>query len=333
MEDINEKQEELSEKKEIELFSKNEVEDYGNRDLSKPVRSYMPSAFISAALPLRDVKKSCFSRKYNNISLYLTGAPKVPFGVYGRLLLSILTTHAVVDKKTDKGTVVIRYDNIQTLVDEMLVEKQRGKKVIEQLELFAKSSFIFEEKLKERVSKSLFPEFESDDTNFKATWHSYGNMPFLEGFRYLTLEDSTGNKKNISFEVVLNEKFVKLCENHSVPIDYSVYSQISSPLGKDLYAWFVYRNNSLDTDKPLFIPRKSLVEQFMPVGEGAKDKKAMERNNYNLIKERVEEIKEKYYPHLDVTFDKDGNGMTLHRSPNVISTEEKRYMLVTSLGK
>ena len=158
-------------------------------------------------------------------------------------------------------------------------------------------------------------------------------MPFLEGFRYLTLEDSTGNKKNISFEVVLNEKFVKLCENHSVPIDYSVYSQISSPLGKDLYAWFVYRNNSLDTDKPLFIPRKSLVEQFMPVGEGAKDKKAMERNNYNLIKERVEEIKEKYYPHLDVTFDKDGNGMTLHRSPNVISTEEKRYMLVTSLGK
>ena len=314
------------EENQIELFSKNEL-----LDISKPqqVRSYLPSAFIAAALPLRDIKKTCFLRKYNNVSLYLNGAPKVPFGVYGRLLLSILTTHAVIDTKNDNGTVRIVYENLQHLIDEMKVEKQRGKKVVEQLELFAKSTFVFEEKVKQKMNSDFFPEFQTNDSTVEATWQNYGNMPFMDGFRYLTLEDTNGNKKNIAFEVVLNEKFVRLCADHSVPIDYTVYSSIQSPLGKDLYAWIVYRNNAINND-PVHVSRTQLVEQFIPVAQGVKDQKAMERNNFNLIKERLLEIKEKYYPNLNVIFDSDGGGITLLKSNQIIKPNDQRYMLVTS---
>ena len=102
----------VSPEKELIAVSKNELLSY---------RSYIPSIFISAALPLRDVNKTIFDRKYNNITLHLTSPNKVPYGKYGRLLLSVLTTHAVQSKNnlnTD-GTVTLHYDTLQSLLNEM----------------------------------------------------------------------------------------------------------------------------------------------------------------------------------------------------------------------
>ena len=87
-----------------ELFGKSALDELTNENLpalieddpEKRLRSFLSSPFISASLPLKDVNKNIFKRKYNNISLSLAStADKVPFGKYGRLLLTILTTHAV----------------------------------------------------------------------------------------------------------------------------------------------------------------------------------------------------------------------------------------------
>ena len=45
------------------------------------------------------------------------------------------------------------------------------------------------------------------------------------------------NKKSIGFKIVLSEKFTQLSQEHAVPINYTVYKQIKSVVGKDLYTY------------------------------------------------------------------------------------------------
>ena len=208
-------------------------------------RSYIPSDFILASLPLRDVKAPSFSRKMNNVELFLTGSGNVPYGKYARLLLSVLTTHAVLAKENKE--LVIKYDKIISLTDEMLLPKQRGKEIREQLMLFSLSSFQFREKISKRISKSLFAEFNNEKGNFEAVWNSHGNIPFMKSLSWIDLNDEN-TKENVaaySFQIELSQQFVELCKNHSVPIDYTVYSSISSALGKDIYAWLDSRGEFL----------------------------------------------------------------------------------------
>ena len=86
--------------KSLVKFSANELFEETETNLPQK-RSFLPSVFISAALPLRDTKRNVFIRKYNNITMKLSGAERVPYGKYGRLLLSILTTHAVQEKNKE----------------------------------------------------------------------------------------------------------------------------------------------------------------------------------------------------------------------------------------
>ena len=61
--------------------------------------SYLPALFTTASLPFRNVNKTVFVRKgTKGITLKLTSPFNVPYGRYGRLLLSVLTTHAVINK-------------------------------------------------------------------------------------------------------------------------------------------------------------------------------------------------------------------------------------------
>ena len=309
--------------KELIAVSRNELLSY---------RSYIPSIFISAALPLRDVNKTIFDRKYNNITLHLTSPNKVPYGKYGRLLLSVLTTHAVQSKNSlnPDGTVTLRYDTLQSLLNEMQLPKQRSGEIKEQLNRFKSSTFIYEEEITKVAQKSLFPEY--FDANDKGTViakkFSTGNMVFIDSMQYVQLDDGSSDKRSIAFTIVLNNKFVNLCKEHSVPIDYSVYKEISSALGKDLYAWLVYRNNGLSEDKPVFVPRDRLVEQFMPVSEESDPKIA--NVNYSRIIEQIKEIKEKYYPELKVNIDSGGTGITLYKSPTPVLQDDVRYALISS---
>ena len=99
-------------------------------------------------------------------------------------------------------------------------------------------------------------------------------------------------------------------------------------MGKDIYAWLVYRNNGIE--KPTFIPREKLVEQFMPVNEELDKLATMKAfsNNYNKILSLIKEIKEKYYNELNIGLD--DSGITLYKSPTPILKDDTRYALITS---
>ena len=294
-------------------------------------RSYMPSPFIAAALPARDVKKNVFVRKYNNITLRLTGGIKVPFGKYGRLLLTILTTHAVINKNTNKDKpVVISYKSLNQLMKELQLPTSRCNNIKEQLECFANASFIFEERIMKVTQSSLFKDLLDEDSKIedevKATKVSTGVIPFIKTLQYVELEDRKGEKQNVAINIELSEDFANFSKEHSVPIDYTVYKSITSAIGKDLYAWFVYRNNSIK--EPLYISREALVNQFMPVDEHSN--KDQFRTNWAYLKDQIKILQEKFYPELKVSFDSDNLGLTFYKSKAPIASDDKRYILVTA---
>ena len=315
-----------------ELFPLEEIKSHSKKELQ--YRSYMSSPFIAASLPLKDVKKNLFTRTYNNISLTLTSDTKVPFGKNGRLLLSILTTHAVLKKNKPGEPVVLEYKSLQNLLDELQLPKQRGKEIKEQLECFSGSTFVFKEKRTKLSEAYLFEEFMPTEEQIygkvTATLHSTGIVPFFESMQYVDLEDEKSNKKSIGFKIVLSEKFTQLSQEHAVPINYTIYKQIKSVVGKDLYTWFVYRNNSIKEGEPLHISRRALVDQFMPVKGNKEGYESEERVNWNYLKEQINTIKDKYYPDLKVSINSTNDGITFYKSKPVIEGNDSRYMLVTS---
>lgn len=269
----------------------------------KHFQAYVPSPFIVAGLPARDVKTLPFKRKYNNITLTLNGIEHVPYGKYGRLLLSIITTHAVLSKNSGTQTVTIEYNSLSQLLKELQLPRTRGKEIRDQLEYFSKAAFIFEEKQTIRTKNSYLKDlFDPDDfellaEDVKATKVSTGVIPFMSQFHCIDVTDSV-TKGTVAISIELSEQFTKYSREHSVPIDYTVYSEISSPIGKDLYSWLLYRCNSLCDNEPLFIPAKLLIEQFMPVGEGSA--RNQEWRNYDYLKDLILKIKEKYLPSLNI---------------------------------
>lgn len=303
-----------------------------HEEIKPRFRGYLASPFIAAALPLKDVNKPVFERKYNNIILRLTSDSKVPFGRYGRLLLSILTTHAVIEKNSkNDGPVTLTYRTLQELLDELQLPKQRGKDIKEQLECFAGASFVFKEKRTKVTQKLLFKDFYEDGEKMEgevtATQFTTGIVPFFESMQYIDLKEKGRDRKSVGITIILSEKFRQLSQVHSVPIDYTAYKEISSAVGKDLYAWFVYKNNSL-TDEPVFIQRSALVNQFLPLKEN--NYESEERVNWNTIKEQINLIKKKYYQNLNVSIAQDNSGITLSKSEPVILENDTRYVLVTS---
>lgn len=298
----------------------------------KHLRSYLPSSFIAAGLPSRDTGKPVFVRKYNNITMKLTSGNKVPYGKYGRLLLTVLTTHAVICKNTNPNEPVeINYKSLSQLLKELQLPSSRSNDIKEQLECFSQCSFIFEEKVEKILQTSLFYDYldemkEDFADEVKATKVSTGIIPFMKRMQYVELEDRKGEKQHVGLTVVLSEEFAKFSQEHSVPIDYTVYKNISSAIGKDLYAWLVYRNNNLKGS--LFISREALVSQFMPVDDSSHPDQL--RTNYEYLKDQIKIIREKYFKDLKVEFDVSGYGITLYKSKAPIAVEDKRYILVTA---
>lgn len=294
----------------------------------KHVRSYIPSPFIVAGLPARDVKNLPFQRKYNGITLTLNGADHVPYGKYGRLLLTILTTHAVLNKNSGEGTVTIEYKSLSSLLKELQLPKQRGKDIRDQLEYFANSAFIFNSvqttKGKKSTLKDLFSQEEYDQLSpeVKMTHSTSGMIRFMEYFSCIDVE-SDNHTNSAAITIKLSSEFSRYSQEHSVPIDYTIYKSITSPIGKDLYSWLMYRCNSL-CDSELFIPQQALIDQFMPV-----DNESAGQNwrNYEYLKERIQEIKAKYCPELNVFFEKGG---ILLKKSNLPDLKNQYYVLVTA---
>lgn len=333
---MSQEKESLLAKRKSATNEKDLSELFTGKDADRLLKSFLSSPFIAASLPLKDVNKNLFKRKYNNFTLSLAStADKVPFGKYGRLLLTILTTHAVVGKHvTDDGSVIIQYDSIRQLLKEMQLSAGRSNDIKRQLEYFSKSTFVFEEKRTSVVQKSLFKDLlekdgiSSSSDKIQATLVSSGVIPFMEAMQYIELKEADREGKQYCISMRLSPAFVKFSKKHAVPINYTVYKKISSAVGKDIYAWLIYRNNSLKENESVFIPSSTLVEQFMPVKDGGHLNQ--ERTNYNYILEQIRLIKDKYYSNLNVKVNSDGDGITLLKSVSHLPTDNFRYVLVTA---
>lgn len=299
----------------------------------KRVIGFLPSFFTTASLPLRNVNRSTFVRRGSNgISLTLTAMENVPFGRYGRLLLSILTTHAVISK--EKGVpVFIEYASMADLLKEMQLPKQRGKDIREQLECFTGATFSFSQKLKTQQNPNLFADMYEQGTLPKkpveVTTFTTGTIRFTEAVQFKEINDGVDNKIG-AFKIVLPAEFASFCQSHAVPIDYSVYKEISSASGKDLYAWLVYRNNGMSPKDTVFVPREKLVEQFMQ--SDGKDDNLVKSESvyYSRILDELKKIKAKYYPEVKFSIDPKGAGITLYKSPTPVIKNDMRYALVTT---
>ena len=87
--------------------------------------AYLPGLFTTASLPFRNVNKTVFVRKGSNgITLKLTSPINVPYGRYGRLLLSVLTTHAVINKAKGPGPVYMEYAKLGDLLKGTSITKK-----------------------------------------------------------------------------------------------------------------------------------------------------------------------------------------------------------------
>lgn len=300
------------------------------REVKKQI-GYIPSFFTTASLPFKNVHKPVFVRKSSQgLTLTLTSPKNVPFGKYGRLLLSILTTHAVI-AKNKPGPVFIEYNSMSDLLKELQLPKQRGKDIKEQLECFSNAAFAFEQRVEEVKAGYLFKELYEDgdypkeDVSVRTV--TTGNIRFTTGVQYTEVTDLLKKDTRTGyFKILLSDEFAGFCQKHAVPIDYTVYKEIASPIGKDLYAWLVYRNHSIK--EPVFIPRHRLVEQFIPVEKGQDPN--LVNVNYARIIELLTEIKQKYYPNLNLDINKDGSGITLRKSPTPVIENDPRYALITA---
>ena len=293
--------------------------------------SYIPGLFTTASLPFKNVKKTVFTRKGSQgLTLTLTSPFNVPFGRYGRLLLTVLTTHAVLSKEKNVP-VMIEYNSLSELLKEMQLPRQRGKDIKEQLDCFTNATFAFTHKETTLRSSYLFKDIYEDGnypkSDVEVTTKTTGSIRFTTGVQFQEVDDKISEKKYGNFKIVISAEFASFCQKHAVPIDYGVYKSISSAVGKDIYAWLVFRNNGLKDS--VFIPRNKLVEQFMPVTE---DKDPNTVNvNYAFIINQINEIKKKYYKELRVDIDSQGSGITLYKSPTPIIKDDTRYALITSM--
>ena len=292
--------------------------------------AYLPSFFTTASLPFKNMHKTVFVRKGSQgLTLTLTSPKNVPFGKYGRLLLSVLTTHAVISKNTE-GPVLIEYASLSDLLKELQLPKQRGKDIREQIECFANASFAFEQRVEELQAaylfKDLYPngDYPKKDVTVKTV--TTGNIRFTTGVQYKEIESEIKEAMVGRFKIILSDEFTAFCQKHAVPIDYEVYKEIGSPIGKDIYAWLVYRNNA-NFDQ-VFIPRHRPVEQFIPVEEGKNPN--LVNVNYARITELLKEIKEKFYKEVKFEINKDGSGITLFKSPTPVLKKDPRYALITA---
>ena len=293
--------------------------------------SYIPGLFTTASLPFKNVKKTVFTRKGSQgLTLTLTSPFNVPFGRYGRLLLTVLTTHAVLSKEKNVP-VMIEYNSLSELLKEMQLPRQRGKDIKEQLDCFTNATFAFTHKETTLRSSYLFKDIYEDGnypkSDVEVTTKTTGSIRFTTGVQFQEVDDKIPEKKYGNFKIVISAEFASFCQKHAVPIDYGVYKSISSAVGKDIYAWLVFRNNGLKDS--VFIPRNKLVEQFMPVTE---DKDPNTVNvNYAFIINQINEIKKKYYKELRVDIDSQGSGITLYKSPTPVIKDDTRYALITSM--
>ena len=173
--------------------------------------SYIPGLFTTASLPFKNVKKTVFTRKGSQgLTLTLTSPFNVPFGRYGRLLLTVLTTHAVLSKEKNVP-VMIEYNSLSELLKEMQLPRQRGKDIKEQLDCFTNATFAFTHKETTLRSSYLFKDIYEDGnypkSDVEVTTKTTGSIRFTTGVQFQEVDDKISEKNTeiskLSFQLNL----------------------------------------------------------------------------------------------------------------------------------
>ena len=178
--------------------------------------SYIPGLFTTASLPFKNVKKTVFTRKGSQgLTLTLTSPINVPFGRYGRLLLTVLTTHAVLSKEKNVP-VMIEYNSLSELLKEMQLPRQRGKDIKEQLDCFTNATFAFTHKETTLKSGYLFKDIYEDGNypkkDVEVTTKTTGSIRFTTGVQFQEIDDKVTEKKYGNFKIVISAEFANFCQ-------------------------------------------------------------------------------------------------------------------------
>jgi hypothetical protein len=209
---------------------------------------FMARALVIATMPYKDPKVDAFTRTNGDFRLRIVAGYEggVPYGIYPRLLMSWVTTEAVI-----KGSPVIELgDSLRTFLRDVLDLRSNGggargssTRVSEQMKrLFGslvtaqytggldkrgftlKNVLIADDlDLDEEEMRGLDGEAGGDESQL---WTPQG-------------EHEAGQWRS---QVRLSGRFFQECVTNPVPIDLRAYKSLrGSPLAMDVYTWLTYR--------------------------------------------------------------------------------------------
>lgn len=199
---------------------------------------YMARAMITATMPYKDPKERVFTRRNGNFQLEILAGYEggVPYGIYPRLLMSWLTTEAVLTK----SPTIQLGDSLSHFLREVLEIRTitggangTGTRVTEQMKrLFgAFVSARYEAKDALDRSWSLKNVMIADHVKLKEASGDYLWKP--------QAPEDMGKWKS---EVRLSENFFREIVDRPVPIDLRAYKALRKvPLAMDIYCWLTYR--------------------------------------------------------------------------------------------
>ena len=301
------------------------------RDGRKDVlRAFLPSNFVYFPLPLKSTDKSVskYEREYNNFKMVMKGDKGIPGGKIGRELLAFFTTEAVKNGSSG-GDIELNFDSLTQLNSVLGIKRGSSfETTTDMIEKFAYTSVSFFRKRNDVYRKGEIQGYltngeradlakRAEEKNVIQLKEMY-NMFFFKKYGELSIEkDKARSGEAISVNIVLSEAFVKMVSEHPIKINWNIYKEIKSSLEKDMYVWFVYRNNGRFPAEGIHIPRNKIIGQF---GFGQKDtgKGLEEKRVYQYIMEAIRNIKKKYLNEMDFEEVKDcrgyGNGILLKKS-------------------
>lgn len=198
---------------------------------------YIPSLLVQSPLPVRDPKRIEFVRRSGNQEIKLISSPGVPFGHTGRMTLALSVTDAIRNHspKVELGTVASWLSRLETASS----GGERGSigRVKDQFNRIAKTQITMTMLKKTEhgtIEKSKFLQIGEDLELFWDSRVSLSEMPTL-------------------FEnyLLFDPRFYDYLVNHAVPVDLAVYDKFQKPLFQDIYAWLVWKLNSLEAPLPL----------------------------------------------------------------------------------
>ena len=205
---------------------------------------YMARALVQATIPHKKVVGSEFTRKNGAFVLSILAPSTIglPYGSIPRLLISWLTTEAVLTKKRT----ICLGNTLSSFMQKLGLVPTGGRwgsiiRLKEQTKRLFTSSISCSYEIAEREGEKGFRIVDSHDI-----WWTPKNL------NQTSLFDST---------VTLSETFFNEISNNPVPIDLRVLQELKrSPLALDIYCWLTYRMSYLK--KISRIPWTVLQVQF-----------------------------------------------------------------------